>query len=111
MGLSRTQIATATSRFASARTDCHGIPLVFRGAEIRGIVTEVTDPIALDSGGFTEGATFTILILSSALGEAPRLRETILEPASGRRFSIQAVHTPPASSPLGGMHRITAALT
>lgn len=109
MGLTRNQIANATAAFHASRSEALGIPLIFRGREITGIVTADVSPISLGDGGFSESTTFSIMI--SSIDPAPRLRETITDPAGARRFSITAVHTPSPGSALAGFHRLSASLT
>ena len=89
-------------RAAQAANAVHGIPVTFRGQEIRVCLAPIAIGLDLDTGGLRQGGEFKCRFLASTLDSAPRRGEPVLY--NGRTYLVTEI-TQPAN--MTGEHVVT----
>ncbi len=65
-------------RAAAAANSVHGIPVKFRGQEIRVCLAPIAIGLDLDTGGLKQGGEFRCRFLAESLDSPPRRGESLL---------------------------------
>ncbi len=81
---------------AAAANRVHGVPVTFRGAELRVCLAPVALGLDLDTGGLRQSGEFKCRFLASTLAHAPQRGEPVLY--NGRTYLITET-TQPANMP------------
>ncbi len=89
-------------RAAQAANAAHGIPVTFRGQEVRAILSPIAIGLDLDTGGLRQGGEFRCRFLASTLDSAPRRGEPVLY--NGRTYLVTEVSQP---ANMTGEHVVT----
>lgn len=83
------------ARTAQVAHEAHGVPVTFRGAEVRAILSPIAIGLDLETGGLRQGGEFRCRFLASSIASAPRRGEQIA--FAGRTYMVMEVHQLPHS--------------
>ena len=89
-------------RAAAAANSVHGIPVKFRGQDIRVCLAPIAIGLDFDTGGLKQGGDFKCRFLAESLDSPPRRGEPLLYNA--RTYLVTEI-TQPANMP--GEHVVT----
>jgi hypothetical protein len=90
------------ARSATVAHHAHGIPVTFRGQEIRVCLAPIAIGLDLAPGGLRQGGEFKCRFLASTLDSAPRRGEPVLY--NGRTYLVTEVSQP---ANMTGEHVVT----
>jgi hypothetical protein len=90
------------ARSATVAHHAHGIPVTFRGQEVRAILSPIAIGLDLDTGGLRQGGEFRCRFLASSIASAPRRGEPVLY--NGRTYLVTEVSQP---ANMTGEHVVT----
>ena len=89
-------------RAAAAANSVHGIPVKFRGQDLKVCLAPIAIGLDLDTGGLKQGGEFKCRFLAESLDSPPRRGEPLLY--NGRTYLVTEI-TQPANMP--GEHVVT----
>jgi hypothetical protein len=89
-------------RAARAANVVHGIPVKFRGQDLKVCLAPIAIGLDLDTGGLKQGGEFKCRFLAESLDSPPRRGEPLLY--NGRTYLVTEI-TQPANMP--GEHVVT----
>jgi hypothetical protein len=76
-------------RAARAANVVHGIPVKFRGQDIRACLAPIAIGLDLDTGGLKQGGEFKCRFLAESLDSPPRRGESVLH--NGRTYLVTEI--------------------
>ena len=87
--MSPAAISAFRSRAAGVHNTAHGVPVQFRGQEVRVCLSPIAISLDLATGGLTQGGQFNCRFLASDLSTPPKRGESVLY--AGRSYLINEV--------------------
>ena len=87
--MSPASISAFRARAAGVHQSAHGVPVTFRGQEIRVCLSPIAISLDLATGGLTQGGQFNCRFLAADLSTPPKRGESVLY--GGRSYLIAEV--------------------
>ena len=87
--MSPAAISAFRARSAGVHNAAHGVPVTFRGQEVRVCLSPIAIGLDLATGGLTQGGQFNCRFLASDLSTPPKRGESVLY--GGRSYLVSEI--------------------